>query len=132
MGVPPETRLPPQAYTEAMTEKVYGALYDQASQVLRAGHAVIVDAVWALPAQRKAVAALAARLDVPFDGLWLEAGPEDLRRRITERRNNASDATIAVLDRQLDYDLGPVDWTRVDSSGEKESTVQSARGVLHV
>jgi len=132
MGVPPETRLPPEAYSETVTEKVYGALYAQADQVLRAGHAVIIDAVSALPEQRRALADLAARLDVPFDGLWLEAGAEDLRRRITERRNNASDATVAVLDRQLDFDLGAMDWTLIDSSGDKERTVELARGILHV
>ena len=132
MGVPPETRLPPEAYAEAVTEKVYGALYEQAEQVLRAGHAAVIDAVSALPEQRRALAELAARLGVPFDGLWLEAGADDLRQRITERRNNASDATVAVLDRQLDYDLGPMDWTRIDSSGDKEHTVELARGVLDV
>jgi aminoglycoside phosphotransferase family enzyme/predicted kinase len=132
MGVPPETRLPPEAYADSVTEKVYGALYEQAQQVLRAGHAAIVDAVSALPEQRAALADLAARLGVPFDGLWLEAQADDLRRRITERRNNASDATVAVLDRQLEYDLGPIDWTRIDSSGAKEHTVELARGVLHV
>lgn len=132
MGVPPETRLPPEAYSESVTEKVYGALYEQAETVLRAGHAVIIDAVSALPEQRTALADLASRLDVPFDGLWLEAGADDLRRRITERRNNASDATVAVLDRQLEYDLGPMDWTRIDSSGDKEHTVELARGILNV
>jgi len=132
MGVPPETRLPPEAYDESVTEKVYGALYEQADRVLRAGHAAIVDAVSALPEQRAALAELAARLGVPFDGLWLEAEVDDLRRRITERRNNASDATVAVLDRQLDYVLGPMDWTRIDSAGDKEHTVELARGVLHV
>ena len=45
MGVPPETRLPPEAYEETVTDKVYGALFEQAEQVLRAGHAVIIDAV---------------------------------------------------------------------------------------
>jgi aminoglycoside phosphotransferase family enzyme/predicted kinase len=132
MGVPPETRLPPEAYAESVTERVYGALYEQAERVLRSGHAAIIDAVSALPEQREALAQLADRLDVPFDGLWLEAQADDLRRRITERRNNASDATVAVLDRQLDYDLGPMDWTRIDSSGDKERTVDLARGVLHV
>jgi aminoglycoside phosphotransferase family enzyme/predicted kinase len=132
MGVPPETRLPPEAYEETVTEKVYDALFEQAEQVLRAGHAVIVDAVSALPGQRRALADLAARLEVPFDGLWLHAGADDLRRRITERRNNASDATVAVLERQLDFDLGPMDWTLIDSSGAKEQTVDLARGVLNV
>jgi predicted kinase len=132
MGVPPETRLPPEAYEESVTETVYGTLYEQAERVLRAGHAAIVDAVSALPEQRAALADLAARLGVPFDGLWLQAEPDDLRRRIAERRNNASDATVAVLDRQLEYDLGPMDWTYIDGSGDKEHTVELARGVLHV
>ncbi len=132
MGVPPETRLPPEAYADAVTEQVYGMLYDQAEQVLRSGFAAIIDAVSALPAQRLALAALAERVGVPFDGLWLQAGADDLRRRIAERRNNASDATVAVLDRQLDYDLGPMDWTVIDSSGDKERTLELARGILHV
>lgn len=132
MGVPPETRLPPEAYADAVTEKVYAILHAQAEQVLSAGFAAIIDAVSALPAQRRALADLAARLDVPFDGLWLEAGADHLRRRIAERRNNASDATVAVLDRQLDYDLGAMEWTVIDSSGEKERTVELARRVLNV
>jgi len=132
MGVPPETRLPPEAYAESVTDQVYGTLYDQAEQVLRSGFAAIVDAVSAQPAQRRALADLAERAGVPFDGLWLVAEADDLRRRITERRNNASDATVAVLDRQLDYDLGAMEWTIIDSSGDKERTVELARGVLHV
>ena len=132
MGVPPETRLPPEAYAESVTDQVYGTLYDQAEQVLRSGFAAIVDAVSAQPAQRRALADLAERAGVPFDGLWLVAEADDLRRRITERRNNASDATVAVLDRQFDYDLGAMEWTIIDSSGDKERTVELARGVLHV
>ena len=132
MGVSPETRLPPSAYGEAVTERVYGLMMSQAEEALRAGQAVIVDAVSARPEQRAALSALAARLGVPFTGLWLEAEAEDLRRRIEGRRNNASDATIEVLDRQLDYDLGPMDWVRIDSSGDKEHTVKKAREVLHV
>ena len=132
MGVSPETRLPPSAYGEAVTEKVYGLMMGFAEQALRAGQSVIVDAVSARPRQRADLSYLAARLGVPFAGLWLEAEAEDLKRRIEERRNNASDATIEVLDRQLDYDLGPMDWARIDSSGPKERTVEKAREVLNV
>ena len=132
MGVQPETRLPPSAYQDAVTERVYGLLLEQAEQALLAGHAVVADAVFARPDQRRALADLAARVGVGFTGLWLEAGAEDLRRRIEARRNNASDATVAVLDRQLDYDLGPIDWTVIDSSGDKTRTVALAREVLHV
>lgn len=132
MGVSPETRLPPSAYGEAVTEKVYGLMAEQAELALRAGQSVIVDAVSARPNQRKALSDLAARLDMPFTGLWLEAEAGDLRRRIAGRRNNASDATVEVLDRQLDYDLGAMEWRRIDSSGAKELTVEQAREVLGV
>jgi predicted kinase len=105
---------------------------DQAERTLSAGHAVIVDAVSARPEQRQALEDLAGRLGVPFAGLWLEAEAADLRRRIVERRNNASDATVAVLDRQLDFDLGPMTWTIIDSSGDKGRTVSLAREILNV
>lgn len=132
MGVSPETRLPPSAYGEAVTETVYGLMMEQAEQALRAGQAVIVDAVSARPEQRGALSELAGRLGLPFTGLWLEAEAGDLRRRIAERRNNASDATVEVLERQLDYDLGAMNWRRIDSSGNKEQTVKQAREVLGV
>ena len=132
MGVSPETRLPPTAYGEAVTEKVYRLMMEQADLALRAGHAVIVDAVSARPEQRAALSGLAARIGVPFAGLWLEAEAGDLRRRIEGRRNNASDATVEVLERQLDYDLGPMEWRRIDSSGDKEHTVKQAREILRV
>lgn len=132
MGVSPETRLPPSAYGEAVTETVYGLMMEQAEQALRAGQAVIVDAVSARPEQRGALSELAGRLGLPFTGLWLEAEAGDLRRRIAGRRNNASDATVEVLERQLDYDLGAMDWRRIDSSGNKEQTVKQAREVLGV
>lgn len=132
MGVPPETRLPSSAYGEAVTAKVYGLMMEQAELALRSGQSVIVDAVSARPDQRVALSGLAERLGVGFAGLWLEAEAGDLKRRINARRNNASDATVEVLERQLDYDLGPMDWRRIDSSGDKEHTVKQVRECLDV
>jgi len=40
---------------------------------LRAGQSVIVDAVHLHPEERKLIEAVAAEVDVPFIGLWLEA-----------------------------------------------------------
>jgi predicted kinase len=130
MGVPPETRLPETAYTEAITREVYRGMLKDAEMAIAAGHSVILDAVFARPEQRDSVAELAANLDVPFDGFWLEADAETLRHRVETRKNNASDATVAVLDRQMTRDPGPISWHRLDSSGSKDATLAAAQRIL--
>jgi aminoglycoside phosphotransferase family enzyme/predicted kinase len=132
MGVGPETRLPPEGYSGEMTERTYAALFEATERALKTGHSVIADAVFASPTQRSGIQAVATRQGVPFDGMWLEARPEVMRSRIEARKHNASDATAAVLDRQLGLDLGEIDWLRVDSSGAKEDTFSNARKSLHL
>lgn len=131
-GVDPLTRLPAEAYGAGMTVRTYEALYGQAERILRSGHSVIADAVFARPGQRAAIEAVAVRSGVPFDGIWLDAGAELLRRRIEARRDDASDATPAVLDRQLTYDLGDMGWRRFDASGAKEATCLIVRQALGI
>lgn len=132
MGVDPETRLGADGYTAEMTERTYQGLLDEAERILAAGHSVIADAVFARPDQREAIEAVAQRRDVPFRGLWLDADPDVLRNRVQARRNNASDATAAVLEQQLSYDLGTIGWTRIRSSGTKPQTLKAARHALRL
>ena len=53
-----------------------------------------------------------------------------MARRIAERHRNVSDADAKVLERQLTYDLGPIAWLRIDSSGPREDTLKIGRAVL--
>ena len=129
-GVPAMTRLGAEGYTDAMTEKTYETLYGVALKAVASGHSVIADAVFAKPGQRRAIARVAERAGVPFRGLWLEAPRRVLEQRVRERTHNPSDATPAVIARQLRYDLGPMEWERVDSSGVRERTVKTALGLL--
>jgi len=98
----------------------------EAYSAIAAGCSVIIDAVAAKPEERGAFAALGKRLGVPFEGIWLEAPAEVLRQRIGARKNDPSDADIAILDKQLGYDLGPMDWHRIDASGEAKAVAESA------
>jgi hypothetical protein len=91
---------------------------------------VIADAVFARPEERAAIAGIAAEAGVPFRGLWLDAAPRLLEQRVTGRRNNVSDATPEVVRLQLSYDLGPIDWPRLDSSGAEEETLRAASALL--
>src|SRR5690606_2782687 len=76
-GVPDTKRLPPNAYDQKVTSEVYQRLRNKASRALRAGQSVVVDAVSALPKERRALELLAKQLGVAFTGIWLEAPTPD-------------------------------------------------------
>jgi len=126
-GVRLSTRLGPDGYTPEMDKRTYQAAFEEVRVALAAGHSVIADAVFARPQERQAIARIAEDLGVPFQALWLEAGPKVMQERVTERRGNVSDATAEVVRTQLEYDLGQVDWPRLDTSGPEKQTV--TRGV---
>ncbi|NQU61277.1 MAG: AAA family ATPase [Rhodospirillales bacterium] len=124
-GVPLTSRLGAEGYTPEMTERTYRAMMDEVVETLAAGGTAIADAVFAQPEERVSIAEIAANAGVPFVGLWLEAPPGVMAKRVTERQRNVSDADVGVLEKQLTYDLGPMEWQRIDSSGPKEETVKA-------
>jgi predicted kinase len=126
----PEAPLGPEAYRPEVSRAVYDDLAENAATALAAGRSVIADAVFARPEERRAIAALAAKLKVPFQGLWLEASRPVLLERVGARRKDASDADAAIVERQLDYDLGAIDWQRLDAGGTPEAVAAAARALL--
>lgn len=125
-------RLPPEAYTPAASAEVYETLFARARLALAAGCSVIVDAVFALPDERARIAAVASACRVPFAGLWLDAAPDVLKTRVAARRGDASDATVAVVERQLDQEPGAITWHRIDAGHGAEATFARAFGVLNL
>jgi hypothetical protein len=115
-GASPHERLPPAAYAKEENTRVYETMFEEARQILRAGCAVILDAVFLLPKERDRCCRLAEEEGIDFQGYWLEAPTNILRRRIAARRNDASDSNIAVLEHQLKCDPGDLDWQRVNST----------------
>ncbi len=123
--------LPPEAYTEAVNERVYGVLLDRARCTLTAGHSAIVDAVFAKPREREAIAAAAKAAGLRFDGLFLAANLAVRLARVGGRTGDASDANRKVATVQENYDLGRLDWAQIDASGTVEQTAAWARAALH-
>ncbi len=60
-GVDPFQRLGPEGYTAEVTRRVYAMIAQRAAQVMTGGHAAIVDAVYARPADREAIERVAVR-----------------------------------------------------------------------
>jgi hypothetical protein len=124
------TRLPAEAYTPEVAVRVYTEIEAWATRALAAGHGTILDAVHSKQAERDAARAVAETAGVPFDGIWLEAKPESLIARVSERTGDASDATAEVVRKQLTYETGPIDWTVVDTSdGPNEAIDRTCRAL---
>ena len=88
-------------YTEEATTRTYARLLALARELLSAGWPVIVDAAFLRREERAAFRALAAELGVGFTILATDAPAEELRRRLKARSGDASEATVAVLEKQL-------------------------------
>jgi predicted kinase len=112
-GRAPTERLPPEAYGPATSERVYGAMLQEAQIALGAGRCVVLDAVFLRPEERAAAGALAQRAGVAFEGLWLDVSPEVMAARIEGRRGDASDADRRVLEEQLRREPGTITWRKV-------------------
>jgi len=129
-GIPETQRLDRQHYRVGTAQRVYNIVEDKARRALVAGHAVIVDAVFAKEDERATIEAIARDAGCGFVGLWLSAPAETLIGRVERRRGDASDADRRVVREQLGYDLGSVGWLQVDASGTPEQTLEETRGVL--
>ena len=99
---------------------------------MKTGHSVIADAVFSNTEQRDAIARVAEKLGVPFQGLWLEAPLEVMVQRVTDRKANASDAKADIVQLQTGYNLGDISWSRIDSSGTRRETLGKLSSVLGI
>ncbi len=97
-------RIPGGIYTEEAGRRTFGLLAERSRLLLALGHTVIVDATFLKRAHRAPFIEIARRLAVPWRILSLQAGEDLLRTRVAERderRDDASEATLAVLEEQL-------------------------------
>lgn len=115
-GRRPSEALPPEAYAEGESERVYGALMREADLVLKGERSVILDAVFLKPAERAAAETAAKAAGVRFEGVWLDTPTDIMRRRLATRTGDASDANERVLEQQLRRDPGAIGWTRTSAS----------------
>lgn len=129
-GLPVAARLPPEAYTQAASQRVYEEQRAQSSHILAGGWSVIADGVFLNEAERRAIEAVAAQARARFTGFWLQASPEILARRISARTDDPSDATVSVMKMQEQQSKGAISWHRIDASGSIDESVKAAQGFI--
>jgi aminoglycoside phosphotransferase family enzyme/predicted kinase len=127
-GASETERLPEAAYAADATAKVYSTLAEKAQRVTVAGHSAIVDAVFAQPSERGDIAKAAG--GATFQGLFLTANLKTRLTRVGGRTGDASDADTIVARKQEEFDLGRINWAKVDASGTPEETLIRAEAML--
>ncbi len=132
LRVPVLEKLPPQAYTNQASHNVYRRLCSRAEQALRAGHSVVVDAVFLEPMHRRWIEKVALRCGCSFLGLWLEAEQEQLIERVTQRRFDASDADGDVVRRQFKMFVRNACWSPIDTRSSARAAISQARSVIQM
>ena len=129
-GVDPLTRLDPSAYTAEMSRRVYETMAGRAADIASRGQAVVVDAVFADPGERKRVETLAVASGVRFVGIWLDAAENVLLTRLASRRADPSDADAAVVRAQLSRDPGPIGWYRLQAGADPQAVADAAADLV--
>lgn len=90
-------------YNAKMTQLTYAKLLEHAAYILDGGYPVIVDAVFLKYKRRLQFQQLAQKKRVKYIILELTASTSTLRRRITSRTRDVSDADLKVLEYQLEH-----------------------------
>ncbi|WP_221794498.1 AAA family ATPase [Aquisediminimonas sediminicola] len=130
-GVAPETRLGPAAYAKGSSTAVYAHLYALAAAALGQQQAVIADAVFALPKERAAIAAVGQQMEVETVGIWLDSGEAMRVARVNARFGDASDADATIAAAQSKIQVGPLaDWRVLDATGGADEVANRARRAL--
>ncbi|MRR10159.1 hypothetical protein EG831_08840, partial [bacterium] len=102
-GFAPDAASEGRIYTLEANRRTYERLADLSEKLLAAGWSVIIDAAFLKRGERDAFHALARDLGIPFAILRCAAPVDELRRRLDARRNDPSEATVEVMEKQLEW-----------------------------
>jgi aminoglycoside phosphotransferase family enzyme/predicted kinase len=129
-GVEETERLPDTAYSKDVSERIYAALTERAGRATRAGHSVLVDAVFAHAEERAAIERAARAAGAQFLGFFLVTDLNTRLTRIAGRGPDASDANEHVGREQENYDTGKMNWAVIDASGKPADVERKARAAI--
>lgn len=131
-GVPPTQKLPEEAYAWEFTKKLIAETERRIAQAVGEGKTVVQTVVLVREEQRERQEEFARSLGADFQGLWLQAEVATLFKRVSARKNDASDAGVEMVERQSDGFSGSFggSWAVLDAAGTPDEVLQQALDVV--
>lgn len=123
-GVPAETHLGADAYCPSVSDKVYSEMARRSLALLKAGGAVVADAVFDRAPNRQLIEVASKKAGVPCEAVWLEAGASVLRQRVATRGEGPSDADLSVLARQMSGERKGLAWRMINAEQPVDKIVR--------
>jgi predicted kinase len=132
-GVPMTQKLPPEAYADEVSIKIYAEMLSRTEKILRDGQNAVVSATFTFASSQKEYEDLAARQGARFQGFWLKTDTKTLLDRVTARKNDASDADASIVTLQVTSDVSiprQTSWAIIDASQTPAEVLQQAWDIL--
>jgi uncharacterized protein len=129
-GVAQTVRLDAAAYNDHVSDDIYSSLCELADLAIHSDRSVIVDATFLEERWRRQAAAIAQDHRAFFHGIWLTGGGALLASRLRRRGKDVSDATVSVLQSQLQENVGVLDWHRIDASQVADQVASEIRSLI--
>jgi len=107
-GLAPDATSGGNIYGADATARTYDHLRSLAAKIVADGWPILIDAAFLKRAERDNFRAFAAQRHIPFAIIACEAPIDELRRRLTARTGDASEAPVGVLEQQLQW-MQPLD-----------------------
>jgi len=139
-GIPAEQRSPAPyeagIYSPSWTERTYKELLTRAAELLSRGESVIADASWISAGRRAAAAAAAEGAAAEIVQLHCTAPAELTARRISNRKDGASDADPTVAEKMAAVQAPWPEAVTIDTSitmppGSATASAEPVRRALH-
>ncbi len=126
-NIDPLERLPVEAYTSQVSAEIYQIMYSLIQKEIQHSN-VIIDAAFLKKSERDAV----SRLHKIFYGFWVSVPDDIAAQRLQRRKNDASDATYNIRQRQQSFYEMPVIWESLDGSLSVEYNKSLIKNVLKI
>jgi len=126
-------------YSKDATTLTYRRLRKIAQKLMASGFCAIIDASFLLRSQRQVLLDLISEGGYPCIVVECEAPVEELRKRISERKNDPSEANLQVLEQQIQKrepvlatEAGISGTVTIGDEGPREAEIDQIRALLSV